>query len=159
MFDIDVDRALLRRFFDKVLMTDGCWEWQAAKRNGYGALKIGRELISAHRLSYFMFRGEIPSAMCVLHHCDNRVCVRPDHLFLGTHSDNVKDMDAKDRRNATTGEQHRGSVLTAEVVVAIRHLRESKGWGKRRIARQLGVNSSTVGSVLRQLSWKKTGAC
>lgn len=82
----------------------GCWEWQKTKdRVGYGRLKVSlgsRDSFrheSAHRYSYLLFVGEIPTGMCVLHKCDNRSCVNPGHLFLGTQKDNIRDMHAKGR--------------------------------------------------------------
>jgi hypothetical protein len=86
------------RFWAKVRTSKGCWEWTACTRNGYGRLGLNGGVADAHRLSWEMHYGQIPNGLCVLHHCDNRLCVRPDHLFLGTRGDNIADMDAKGRR-------------------------------------------------------------
>ena len=76
----------------------GCWNWSGVlTKNGYGRTTHKDRPISAHRLSYLIFNGEIPAGMCVLHRCDNRRCVNPDHLFLGTHRDNMVDMKSKGR--------------------------------------------------------------
>jgi len=78
----------------------GCWLWTAARhRNGYGqTVRVDGSTVLAHRLSYELHHTvRLTRAECVLHRCDNRVCVRPDHLFLGTHADNVRDMIAKGR--------------------------------------------------------------
>src|SRR5688572_21396248 len=93
--------SLQERFEAKVLKTAGCWRWLATKNNkGYGMIginaAIGKRL--AHRVSYELYVGPIPDGLCVLHHCDNPECTRPDHLFLGTKKDNMADMDAKGRR-------------------------------------------------------------
>jgi hypothetical protein len=75
----------------------GCWEWGKAKRSGYGAIKVNGKCVSTHRLSYEVFVGEIPNDMLVCHKCDNKICINPDHLFLGTHSDNMQDCSKKGR--------------------------------------------------------------
>jgi hypothetical protein len=77
--------------------TNGCWEYQGWRnRLGYGRCNAG----SVHRLSYKKFKGEIPKDMNVLHKCDNPPCFNPDHLFLGTNADNIKDCMAKGRWNS-----------------------------------------------------------
>lgn len=89
------ERLLSRR----KITASGCWEYQRAisKGTGYGVLSVNGRLISAHRASFVEFRGEIPAGMCVLHRCDNRRCINPDHLFLGTKHVNTRDMINKKR--------------------------------------------------------------
>lgn len=88
------------RFWTKVRKTESCWIWVGSKsRKGYG--RIGTEKFAsaklAHRVSWEIHRGEIPTGALVLHHCDNPSCVRPDHLFLGSGADNNADMARKGR--------------------------------------------------------------
>lgn len=92
--------SLQDRFWEKVEKTPGgCWVWQGAKRGkGYGDIYVGDgRRMATHQLSYQWAHGTIPDGMFVLHRCDNKLCVNPDHLFTGTHQDNMDDLKEKTR--------------------------------------------------------------
>jgi hypothetical protein len=87
------------RFFQKVDKTESCWLWKGALNSrGYGSFGVNGKATSAHRYSYEIHIGEIPEGINVCHSCDVRNCVNPKHLWLGTHSDNMKDMVEKNRQ-------------------------------------------------------------
>lgn len=89
-----VRAPLMKRLMGKFLVGDGCWEWTAATSHGYGIIGsgVGRANLKAHRAVWELFNGPVPEGMHLLHNCDNRRCVRPDHLRPGTDADNVRDM-------------------------------------------------------------------
>lgn len=111
----------------EVILKTRCWEWLGSvSSDGYGKCKRGGKTYRAHRLSYEIFRGEIPKGHFICHHCDNPLCVNPEHLWAGTHKDNEDDKDKKGRRSPSPstshphllpkGEKHHGAKLTAEQV-------------------------------------------
>lgn len=95
----------MERFYNKIEKTSSCWVWKAGLRgkSGYGAFKLNGKTVDAHRLSYELHKGEIPNGMYVCHTCDNRQCVNPEHLFLGSPKDNWQDGFDKGRINLMGG--------------------------------------------------------
>ena len=90
------------RFWSKVDLSGECWVWTGTKAGGYGRFYLNRRMMPAHRYSWTETSGPIPDGLMVLHKCDNPSCVRPDHLFLGTQSDNMLDASAKNRIHRAT---------------------------------------------------------
>ena len=96
----------ISRFMAKVKVTDaGCWIWTGSRKHGglpYGHFRMGGHIMPAHRAAWILFNGKIPRGRSVLHRCDVPPCIRPQHLFLGTHVDNMRDMVAKGRSYSPT---------------------------------------------------------
>lgn len=91
-------QRFIERFEEKIEKIDSCWIWVGAFfKSGYGRFSFGKKKVRAHRFSYELYIGKIPKGIYVLHRCDNPCCVNPLHLFLGTHLDNMMDMESKGR--------------------------------------------------------------
>lgn len=85
----------LQRFGKRVVLTEKCWLWKGELRKGYGLIRFGKKKVTAHRMSWQIHNGPIPEGMFVCHKCDIKICVNPDHLFLGSNLDNLIDMHTK----------------------------------------------------------------
>src|SRR3990167_3704102 len=114
----------------------GCWIWLGTKSHKYGAIVKNKKQIGAHRQAYIFFRGPIPEGMYICHHCDNPACVNPDHLFLGTHTDNMRDCVRKKRHNKPIGEKHHKATLTEPLVKLIK-IMFARGYSNKDIAEKL----------------------
>lgn len=138
----------------------GCWEWTGTKRNGYGRLIVGsrtdgtRHSVSAHRLSYELFCGPIPDGMEVCHKCDNRCCINPDHLFVGTHQDNIDDRELKGRNVVYKGEDQVNSKLTEQDVIDARKERINNKTPYKVLADKYGVCKKTIMNAINGVTWK-----
>lgn len=109
------------RFIAKVLVQPtGCWEWIGFSYRGYGIFWDGKKRSSAHRWSYQYHKGLLHPKLNVCHSCDNSICVNPDHLWQGTHQDNMIDRDIKGRQ--PRGESQGSSKLTEQDILEIRDL-------------------------------------
>jgi hypothetical protein len=154
--------TLEERFWAKVDKTDACWNWAAAKgRHGYGVIategKYGSPQL-AHRVSWELHNGPIPHhdsahGMCVLHRCDNRVCVNPGHLFLGTHQDNMTDRDQKGRSAPQVGELNHNAKLTSSIVRAIKQLLIC-GRSQVSLARHYNVGKTAIADIKHGRTWR-----
>ena len=146
------DRDVIRFWSYVDQQKEGCWEWKSwFMRVGYGCFDARKKKYGAHRVSYFLRIGPIPDGMCVCHHCDNRKCVRPDHLFLGTKKDNTKDMISKKR--GLVGELNGSAKLTEGDVRQIRRQFSVGDTTKRDLARNYGVTEMAVTCLLSRKTW------
>lgn len=155
--------TLQERFWQNVVKTDGCWLWKGNRaENGYGRIHHRHQTFSVHRLSWELHFGQIPDGMYVCHRCDVRHCVRPDHLFLGTPGDNVRDCWGKGRGATGTwthpelvpkGEQNGMSKLSGPAVDDIRR-RWATGESQTSLAREFGINQTTVSVIVRRKTWR-----
>ena len=148
-----------RKYSDKMLSSisvledSGCWEWSRGMfDNGYGQACAFNRPIKAHRLSYLVFVGPIMGGQCVLHRCDNKKCVNPDHLCLGTNGDNSRDMVAKSR--SASGERNARAILTADSVARMRYLYATGNYTQKQIASAWGVSQQTVSAVATGTDWR-----
>ncbi len=155
MNKLHITTRLLRR---RILTERGCWEYNGARDpGGYGKIAAGEDsaarLSSAHRVAYKHWVGPIAKGQHVLHHCDNPACFNPEHLFVGTARDNVKDMIAKGRKRVLKGEEHGRHVLAQEVVLEIRKLR-NEGMGATALATRFGVKRDLINKIIFRRCWK-----
>lgn len=135
-------------FYKYVDRTGDCWVWTKSKNNwGYGQARIVGTSITAHRLSWTLEYGPIPDGLLVLHKCDNRACVRPNHLFLGTNQDNSDDMIRKGRQ------LHKNTKLTAETVRDIRRRYAAGGVSTIKLADEYGIGVTTVAHIIHRRRW------
>lgn len=146
------NKSLQSRFFDMIAFgMSECWFWVASlNKHGYG--KMSSKL--AHRVSWNIHYGEIPKGLQVLHKCDVPICVNPEHLFLGNHSDNMKDMANKNRaKNRINGEKNHQHRLCNDVVKKIRDLYPTiKSY--RKLAILFNVSCSAIERVIRNKTWR-----
>jgi HNH endonuclease len=146
----------IKRFWSKVNRQgdDDCWEWKASLTGGgYGRFRFPGCHKLSHRLSWEFTNGAIPDCLDVLHECDNRKCVNPKHLFLGTHQDNMKDRDRKGRTARQKGEKRGQHKLTVEQVEEIRQRYASGGISQRQLAREYGIVQQHVSGIVNHRFW------
>jgi hypothetical protein len=130
----------------------GCWIWLGHLRNGYGAFSLNNKTVYAHRKSFEIYTGQkAPEGKDICHSCDVRSCVNPDHLFLGTRSDNMRDCSRKGRLvvPVARGEDLTFSTLTENDVRTIRRSTASS----RHLAKEYGVDHKTILAVVNRKTW------
>lgn len=141
--------ATKKRFWAKVAKKgkDECWEWlSVTSHDGYGRLWFRGRFSGAHRFSWMIHNETIPAGLYVLHKCDNPICVNPNHLFLGTNTDNMRDRVSK------IGWQRTFVKLSAEQVTAIRHRYETEETSSRKLGKEYGVSKTQILRIVNGIS-------
>lgn len=153
----------IKRFWSKVNKQgqDECWQWTSPPtRWGYGQFHFGDKYgvpLRAHRVAWFLTFGEIPERLLVCHHCDNKLCVNPAHLYLGNYSRNLSDAWKHQLRKPPTwilGEKHHSHKLNVNQVQEIRNIHSQGGEKLSAIARLFNVSATTVQRIVSRRIWK-----
>lgn len=144
-----------------------CWEWMAARYGNrtsvlgkfYGGFRFRGAAWLAHRVSYTITHGEIPEGKDVLHTCDNPPCVRPDHLVVGTHLDNMRDSIRKGRHKPPpvshkVGSDKANAKLNESQVYEMRRLSAEQGMSRKMLGKIYNIHPTNVGVILRRQTWK-----
>lgn len=142
----------------------GCWEWTGATDNRYGLVQFQKKKYKAHRFAFECLVGPIPDGKVVCHRCDNPPCCNPEHLFVGTQSENLKDAASKGRnamqlyphlstlrahwQPAKSGEEHHNATIKDAQIAEIFRMKAS-GASCRAIAAVFGVHNTTISKILR----------
>lgn len=148
------ERTLENRLKNYEVLPSGCWKWLGnVMPNGYGYLTVTNSNISAHRASYLLHKGDIPKHLMVLHspQCTTRLCINPDHLRLGTHDENMIDME---NSNILKGENNGMAILTEESVREIKQKIRSRLITYQTIANEYGVSRQAVKDIALGRTWR-----
>ena len=150
------------RFWSKVdrRSNDECWNWLGTShgQSGYGTLETGGKSRYAHRLAYSFVYGKIPPGLCVCHHCDNPSCCNPEHLFLGSHGDNIADKVKKGRQakglaTNIAGSDNWNSKLSELDVLEIRRLYATGRIYQKTLAKMFCVNQQHISRIINKTRW------
>lgn len=151
-------------FWSKVDQTDGpdaCWPWSGGRDpNGYGRFSVLRRGVGAHRMAWQFTNGPIPNGCIICHHCDNKSCCNPRHLYAGTYSDNMNDAVLRGQITIRRGEQHHGARLTPSIILRIRRRYADLVVDGRRhgilkiLADEFGITKPHLHKIINRNLWK-----
>lgn len=148
------DFPFTARLWRIAVQPNGCWDWQGClNQRGYGIIHQNHEEFCTHRIAYWLYYGIDPADKCVCHSCDNRKCINPFHLWLGTRSDNTYDMVSKNRHKST-GSQNPSAKLTEIDVLNIRHQYQNSTITQTTLGKQFGVSQAAIGHIVRRQKWQ-----
>ena len=141
-------------FLDRICIdNNGCWNWKKSKsKSGYACITWKGQKKRGNRISYQTFKGMIPEGLLVCHQCDNRLCLNPEHLFLGNQKENMRDAQKKNR--SIKGEKVSISKLKEKEVLQIREMAKMREKSHEKIGEMFGVSQSTVSLIAKRLIWK-----
>jgi len=144
-------KTIKERFYEKVGLD---WRWRnATGKDGYGRMIFRGKMTDAHGISYMIHNGAIPEGVHVLHSCDDPGCVNPEHLHLGTHADNMREMMERGRRGGKGGGGVGRAKLTPAQVLEIRE-KYKIGAIQRSLAKEYEVNFRTINYIVNRVNWK-----
>lgn len=142
--------AVRARFWGKADRSGDCWEWTGSKSSlGYGSFGVRQMTFRANRVAYMLTKGPIPADLHVLHSCDNRACVNPDHLRVGTPGENAMERDQKDR--VQCGVTHYCAKLTEDQVREV-YLSDERPCDA---GQRLGVHASAISAIRKGKKWRR----
>lgn len=150
-------RPLAERFWEKVIKTNTCWLWNACfhRNSGYGSFGISRSITDhAHRIAWILTYGPIPEGLFICHKCDNRLCVRPDHLFAGTQKDNLQDMKRKGRGTIANRGAGSGKTKLTDIDVANIRKLSAVGLSMAEIGRRYTMAGTSISRIVHRKRWK-----
>lgn len=152
-----MDEKVIKRFESHIMPepNTGCWLWNSAllKYGGYGLFGYNRKMLRAHRVSYEIYVGPIPKGLFVCHTCDQRSCVNPHHLFIGTHLENMADMRKKNRAARQTGEKHGKTKISSVDVAFIREMYALKKMSYAELGKKFNLSISGVRHIAQGKRW------
>ena len=150
---MEFDNKDIERFWSHVWKGPKCWTWIKYKQSfGHGQFKVKGKKVAAHRFAYAISYGDIPEGKVVRHKCHNADCVRPDHLRIGTHAENVADRVSADR--SAKGESNGRSKLTSFQVASIKRSIRNKTMSIKGLSKKYGVGTKAISNIRDGVTWR-----